>query len=105
MVQRNSARCDTNHNMGCRVQIPIMCDNSTFPTFDVSTFHLTAGAPAGKGKGKGTKALAQDEDLDAIMAELDAPRAAPAEPAGGSKKKKKKKVPLIISSDAFGHHT
>lgn len=53
---------------------------------------VSAAAPAAKGKGsKGGKSAAEAEEIDALLAELDAPKQPAAEPAGGGKKKKKKK--------------
>ena len=50
-----------------------------------------AGATAGKAP-KGGKSAAEQDELDALMAELDAPKAPAA--GGGGKKKKKKKVDM-----------
>ena len=52
-----------------------------------------AAAPAPEGNSsKGSKPTADAEEIDALLAELDAPKAAE---TTGSKKKKKKKVRLL----------
>lgn len=48
-----------------------------------------SGSKGKRGKGKAGKPAAEQEEIDSLLAELDAPKAPPPEPAGKKKKKKK----------------
>ncbi len=61
----------------------------------MKTYTAGGAASSGRSRGgkgaRGAKPTAEQEELDSLLAELDAPKAPPPEPAAGGKKKKKKK--------------